>query len=127
MNTVTLIKTDREGMKTLLHGTSWDTALMELYTSKLPCNTVYTVIDNTYNNIALIVYSESLQCSRRERIKLLNDARAQYELNIKNREFSPSVTVQPPKRVILSLCENVATALFLLCIFFLILGFYKNV
>ena len=121
---VTLLKTDGNGVETVLEDVTWQTAIMYLCEKKTSKGLVYTIIDNNTKNIALLMYSENLQCSRNERAKRLHEALMQYNLNIERGKFGPMVqVVAPPKRAI---CENLVSALFVLCIFFLVLGFYGD-
>lgn len=122
MNAVTLLKTNGNGVETVLEDVTWQTAILYLCERKLPKGIYYTIMDNDNEKIAVIIYSNNLQCSRNERAKRLHVALMQYDLNIERGEFCPMVqVVAPPKRAI---CENLVSALFVLCIFFLVLGLY---
>lgn len=90
---VSLIRADSRGVNTLLDGVSWESAYLELCRAKPPRDAVYRIFDKNTGELALIVPSESLRCSRIERVQRLHKARKLYELNIEHDVFCPSVEV----------------------------------
>ena len=92
-STVSLIRADSRGVSTLLDGVSWRSALLELCKAKPPRDAVYRIFDKSTGELALIVPSESLRCSRIERVQRLHKARKLYELNVEHNVFCPSVEV----------------------------------
>lgn len=90
---LSLIRADSRGVDTLLDGVSWGSACLELCRAKPPRDAVYRILDKSTGGLALIVPSESLRCSRIERVQRLHKARKLYELNVEHGAFCPSVEV----------------------------------
>lgn len=90
---VSLIRADSTGVNTLLDGASWERAFQELISADSSHDAVYRILDKNTGGLALIVPSESLRCSRIERVQRLHKARKIYELNVEHNVFCPSVEV----------------------------------
>lgn len=90
---VSLIRADSRGVDTLLDGVSWGSACLELCRAKPPREAVYRIFDKSTGGLALIVPSESLRCSRIERVQRLHKARKLYEFKVEHGAFCPSVEV----------------------------------
>ena len=90
---VSLIRADSRGVSTLLDEVSWESAFQELCRAKSSHDAVYRILDKSTGGLALIVPSESLRCSRIERVQRLHKARKLYELNVEHNVFCPSVEV----------------------------------
>ena len=90
---VSLVRADSTGVNKLLDGVSWESAFQELCRAKSSRDAIYMIFDESTRDIALMIPSKSLRCSRIERVQRLRKARERYEFNIEHDVFCPSVEV----------------------------------